>query len=108
VWRPIPPSEDYVAMGDVAVPDMKTEPGLESVVCVHKHFVKLTSPYLIPECGGYLWTSKGATVNQTCWSIWLTEPTLDSILCNTFHTVNGEVPIPGMNTYCLKLSSFAT
>ena len=109
IWRPIPPNDDYVAMGDISIPDLsKTEPPVEMVVCVHKKFVKQTRAHQIPSNisnndNGYLWCSKGAFPNHN-WSVWLVEPALDGILCNTFFATNGNsYPDDHSQANCLKL-----
>ena len=92
-------------MGDIAVPNLKSEqPDLNMVVCVHKTFVKNTKAYQIPTSKeGYLWSSKGAVNKQNYWSVWLIEPSLDSLLCNTFITGDEDKP-PRSHAYCLRLS----
>lgn len=40
-WRPIPPSDDYVAMGDVFVKGHGTKPAFNDVVCVRRDLTHL-------------------------------------------------------------------
>jgi hypothetical protein len=42
LWRPVPPSDDYAALGCVATePESSETPDIDSVLCVHKRYPSL-------------------------------------------------------------------
>ena len=103
LWRPVPPSDEYVAMGCVATISHDTPPPVSSVMCVHRRFVKATRPHLHPP-HHYLWNSVGSGAQFDEVSVWMVEPTLDSILCNTFVVNQGHEPPISSECHCLRLS----
>ena len=57
IWRPIPPSTDYVALGYVATPLSGFKPERELMMCVHKSVCKKASVYQ----RDVLWTSRNTS-----------------------------------------------
>lgn len=101
IWRPIPPSGDYVALGDVASYALDKAPSVDLVRCIHKDFVRVTQPYQLGELG-CLWSTRGTSAAQEA-SMWLVEPALDGILCNTF-VANRSLEAPEQQIGCLKIA----
>lgn len=104
LWRPIPPTTDYVALGHIATMD-DNRPSTESVRCVHKDFVQQSKPLRLERSYKYLWSSHGSLLSKASSpvSVWLVAPRLDAYYCNTFICSPNEQEPPTTATYCLKM-----
>ena len=103
VWHPVPPSEQYVSLGEVVMPYLNVKPSIHSVKCIHKNFVQTSKTYTQKGKKGFLWSSKGASMDKD-FSVWLVQPALKSIYCNTFLSNVGDLPPQNNRTMCLKIS----
>ena len=101
IWRPVPPSADYMAVGDVATYQLEKPPSTDLVRCIHKDFVRVTQPYRLGDVG-CLWSTRGTSAAQEA-SLWLVEPALDGILCNTF-LASRSFNMPEKQVGCLKIA----
>lgn len=104
MWHPVPPSEDYVSLGEVVMPYLDVKPSVHVIKCVHKDFIQAAKPYAqYGKKNGYLWSSKGASMMKD-FSLWLVQPNLTSIHCNTFHSNIGDTP-PLHGIFNLKITT---
>ena len=114
IWKPVPPNENYVALGCVVTTSHQVPPSFDSVRCVHRDFAKPVKVHRIPPASGsggsnadatpgFLWSSQGTSAGIDC-SVWLVEPSFDCILPNSFLiSASNEAP-PDSDAYCLRLA----
>lgn len=102
IWKPIPPSSDYVALGFIVTPD-HNPPSLDVIRCFKKDYLNQSKHCNLSKKHPFLWRSPTNNSTSIPSTLWLVQPRLDSLWCNIFCCVKGTNPPDTSLTHCLKL-----